>query len=58
MAMEFFTSKMEDTIKDNGKTTKCTGSANFTMKMEQSHIKDIGKTMNSMAKEGFTTQNQ
>lgn len=58
MAMEYFISKMEDIIKDNGKTKKCTDLVNFTTKMELLLIKDIGKMMNSMAKAGFTTQNQ
>lgn len=56
--MEYFISKMEDIIKDNGKTKKCTDLVNFTTKMELLLIKDIGKMMNSMAKAGFTTQNQ
>ena len=54
---EAFTSKMVDTIKDNGKMIKCTDLVNFIIKMEKLHMKDIGNMINSMGKEESTTQN-
>lgn len=34
MAMVLYTSKMEDTTRENGKTIRCTASENSTTRME------------------------
>ena len=54
MARENCFSKMEGTIKGNGRTTKCLDSANFTMKMVKLHMKDFGLMISSQEKGGFS----
>ncbi len=36
-------------IQVNGKITKCMGMANYTIKMDRSHIREIGKAINFAA---------
>jgi hypothetical protein len=57
-AMVACTLKMEDTMKANGKTIKCMVLVSCTMKMVKLLTRDIGKMINSMAKEESTTQSQ
>jgi hypothetical protein len=48
MDMDSSSIKMVDIMKDNGKIIKCMDGVNFSMKVENLHMKVIGNRMNFM----------
>lgn len=58
MGTAFFILRMEDIMKENGKTIKCTALESFIMKMARLLMKDIGIMMNLMGKAESTTPSQ
>lgn len=55
MDKEFFIIKTEDAMRVNGKTIKCLGLENYTMKQERQLIKANGLKIIFMVVESFTT---
>lgn len=45
--------KMEEAMMDNGKQIKWTDMEDYTMKVENWHIKETGRTINFMVKDAF-----